>query len=83
MNSIHTMNQIYLRPSRTIEQTEVRNAEKRKRFYVYNYEGYSFRVFHSLIELKNFFDHGDESNIQFDTGHELDDFLKKVDLSAK
>jgi len=83
MNSIHTINQIYLRPSRTIEQVEVNSAEKQKLYYVYNYEGYSYRVFYSLIELTNFFDHGHESRIHFDTEHELDDFLKNVDLSAK
>ena len=41
----------YLTPSRTIETIELRNQQQVRTVYVYNYEGYSFRLFESEAAL--------------------------------
>ncbi len=83
MNSFETINQVYLRPSRSIEYIEVSNSENSKCFYVYNYEGYSYCVFCSQIELNHFFEKGSESKFHFTTESQLDEFLMKVDLATE
>ena len=55
MNYIKTLNTDYLRASRTIETVLVKSRKDETVVYVYNYEGYSFRVFNSTIKLINFF----------------------------
>lgn len=71
----------YLRSSRTIETILVSNLVNEKVFFVYNYEGYSFRVFSSHSDLINFFqDNNLDSEFHFDTENELCLFLSKVDL---
>lgn len=81
MNSFETINQLYLLPSRTIEQIKVRNSTNRKYFFIYNYEGYSYRVFKSQMELNHFFNKGIESTIHFTTEKQLDTFLAQVDIT--
>ena len=55
MNTIKTIDTDYLRASRTIETILVSNAITEKVFFVYNYEGNSFRFFYSHLKLVNFF----------------------------
>lgn len=69
---IHTE---YLTPSRTIETIEVGVKDRLKTVYVYNYEGYSFRLFTTEDSLKDFFSIGKEPDIHFSEEEELDDFL--------
>ena len=76
MNKVRTINTDYLLSSRTIETVLVSNSNAEKVFFVYNYEGYSFRLFNSHLNLINFFQNNEvESDFHFDTEMELDLFL--------
>ncbi len=78
MNSFKVIDTDYLRSSQTIETILVSNSSSKQVFFVYNYEGYSFRVFETILSLINFFQGKNESNIHFDTETELDNFFAKV-----
>lgn len=83
MNTLFTTNTIYYtRASRTIETILVSNNIGTKPFYIYNYEGYSFRVFETKKEVSNFFNLNVESKFHFDTEVELDDYLMNVKIDA-
>jgi hypothetical protein len=81
MNSFETIKTDYIKPSRTIETVLVSNFKSKQLFYVYNYEGYSFRVFETVPSLINFFEENIESNFHFDSENKLDDFLSKVSFT--
>lgn len=81
MNSLQIIDIDYLRPNRTIEATLVSNPELAKVFYVYNYEGYSFRVFNSIPNLILFFQGEMDCDIHFESEIELDKFLSEIDLT--
>lgn len=78
MNEFEAIDVDYLRPSRTIETVLVTNKNIKKVFFVYNYEGYSFRVFENHLDLINFFQESAESDYHFDTEEELDHFLRSI-----
>lgn len=81
MNTVTTVSTSYLRPSRTIETVLVSNDNFEKAFFIFNYEGYHFRLFYSLIDLLHFFqDNHVESDFHFSTEEDLDLFLSKIDL---
>ena len=83
MNTLSTTNTIYYtRSSRTIETILVSNAVNAKLFYVYNYEGSSFRVFETKKELSNFFNLNVESKFHFDREEEMDEFLMNVKIKV-
>lgn len=83
MNTFTTINTIYYtRASRTIETILVSNNVAVKHFYVYNYEGYSFRVFETKKEVSNFFNHNVESELHFDSDEELEDYLMNVKINV-
>ena len=81
MNTFRTINVEYLRPSRTIETVIVSNKNSNKLFFVYNYEGNSFRVFANHLDLLGFFQNKNESDYHFSFENELDNFLSKVKIS--
>lgn len=81
MNSLQTLQTIYYsRASRTIETILVSNETKSKRFYVYNYEGYSFRVFETKKGVSDFFNLNIESKFHFDTENSLDNYLSNIPI---
>lgn len=80
MNDFTTINTEYLRPSRTIDTILVSKNNLSQVFIVYNYEGYSFRLFKSHLKLILFFQDKTESDFHFETDEELDDFLSEVKL---
>ena len=81
MNTLSTINAIYYtRFSRTIETILVSNGIEKMAFYVYNYEGYSFRVFETKKEVSNFFNHNVESELHLDSDEELEDYLMNVKI---
>ena len=82
MNQLQTIKTEYLRSSRTIETVLVINRKLSEVFFVYNYEGNSFRVFESHLKLVNFFQDKCESDYHFSTENELDDFLSEFKLVA-
>ena len=80
MNTIQTIATEYLRASRTIETVLVTNTTTNKLFYVYNYEGWFYRVFNNLVDLMNFFDDAFEPASWFEDEAALDNYLLKVKL---
>ncbi len=72
MNTFKAVHTEYLRSSRTIETVLVSNEEQSQVFFIYNYEGNSFRVFKNHLDLINFFQNKTESDFYFNTEIELD-----------
>ncbi len=82
MNNIQTINTAYIRTSRTIETVLVSKENLSKVFFIYNYEGYSFRVYENHLDLIHFFQNNIETDVHFNSEVELDNFLSEVKLSA-
>lgn len=82
MNTFQTISTEYLRPSRTVEIVIVSHERLNKVFFIYNYEGNSYRVFENHLDLINFFQDKAECNFHFSTESELDYFLSRVKISA-
>ncbi len=82
MNKFRSINTEYLRSSRTIETVEVCNSNTKKLFYVYNYEGNSFRIFDNVLNLIDFFEFNSNKYLHFDTEQELDNYFSKVFISS-
>ncbi len=80
MNTFQTVNTEYLKPSRTIETVIISKGSHNKVFFIYNYEGNSFRVFENHLNLFQFFQNKNDCYFHFDTKVELDCFLSKVKL---
>ncbi|MEB2777452.1 hypothetical protein SYJ56_19210 [Algoriphagus sp. D3-2-R+10] len=78
MNTFIYSHTEYLRPSKTIETVYMSDGSTIKAFYIYNYEGYSFRVFERMVSLILFFESGVAEDYHFDTEEELDCFLEMV-----
>lgn len=83
MNSSQTLRTIYLRASRTIETILVSNNIQSKLFYLYNYEGYSFRVFETKKEVSDFFNLNVESKLHFDKEYSIDNYFLKYQFLNK
>lgn len=82
MNSFRCIHIEYLRSSRTIETIVVSKGSRSRVFWVYNYEGVSFRLFENHLGLINFFRDKSKKNYHFSTEEELDGFLANVDLGG-
>lgn len=81
MNNISTLHTEYLRASRTIDIVLVSKGSLSKICYVYNYEGYSFRLFSAFMNMLDFFkDENTESDFYFNSEEELDEFLLEMKL---
>jgi hypothetical protein len=80
MNSFKIINTDYLRSSRTIETVLVSNATTEKVFWIYNYEGWFFRVFENLLDMMKFFDNTFEPKISFENEMEVDRYLVTIQL---
>lgn len=78
MNTFKAIETEYLRASRTIETVLVTKDNMDKLFFVYNYEGNSFRVFECIMDLILFFQDKRESDYCFSSDLELDDFFSEV-----
>ncbi|HTN68956.1 MAG TPA: hypothetical protein VLZ33_05790 [Dysgonamonadaceae bacterium] len=82
MNTFKTINTEYLRASRTIETVLVTRNDCDKLFFIYNYEGNSYRVFENHLSLIHFFQDKSESDFCFSSEEELDLFLSEVKITA-
>jgi len=78
---IKTLDTNYLRSSRTVETILVSDFKTERIFYVYNYEGYSFRVFETILNLMDFFCGNTDTNLHFENELELDDFFINAKLN--
>lgn len=81
MNTFSTIHTEYLRSSRTIEVILVSKKNSIKVFFVYNYEGTSFRLFERHLDLIHFFEDKSEGDFHFSTEKELDFFLSSVNIN--
>jgi hypothetical protein len=80
MNTIQTLETDYLRSNRTLETIKVFNHSRSKLLWLYNYEGWHFRVFESKQEVNDFFSNNTEPKISFDEEVQLDNFLLNMIL---
>lgn len=80
MNTFEVINVDYLRSSRTIETILLENGTFGKVLYIYNYDGWHFRVFNTILDVMNFFDDKFNPEIEFDDERELDNYLSKFIL---
>jgi hypothetical protein len=81
MNNYSQIEVFYLQPSRTIETILLESIVKKRIVYVYNYEGWHFRVFYNIMEVINFFNDKFEPEISFEDEEELDKYLQNYDLN--
>lgn len=81
MNNYSQIEVNYLRPSRTIETILLENSSKKRIVYVYNYEGWHFRVFNNIIQVLDFFDDKFEPEFSFEDEAELGKYLENLDLN--
>lgn len=80
MNAFQAINVDYLRPSRTIETILLENENYKKVLYVYNYEGWHFRVFDTMLDVIHFFDDKFEPEVEFEDENELNCYLANYHL---
>lgn len=89
MNTLYNIETHYVTNSRTIETIllscqKANSVERIERiFYVYNYEGYSFTFFSSVVFLMDFFNGEGGNYIHFEKEEELDAFLSEIDLELE
>ncbi|MGB3607910.1 MAG: hypothetical protein WA775_06060 [Psychroserpens sp.] len=80
MNILKTISTEYLRASRTLETVLISDENISDVFFIYNYEGVSYRVFKTQWDLIDFFRDNTENYLHFKTENEVDDFLAEVKL---
>jgi hypothetical protein len=80
MNKLIQQNCHYLTSNKTIETISVSNGVNEKAFFIYNYNGVSFRVFQSQQTLAGFWKGEAEEDKHFETEKELDAFLAHYEL---
>lgn len=80
MNNLEFIEVGYLRSDRTIEIILLTNKKKEKLVYVYNYQGWFFRVFDNLMDIMSFFDDKFEPEIWFEDEKKLDNYLLRLKL---
>jgi hypothetical protein len=80
MNSYKAIDVFYLRSDRTIETILVSNTKAERVLFVYNYQGWFFRVFDNLLDLMNFFDDAFEPKIYFEDENKLGNYLSRLKL---
>ena len=80
MNSFKAIDVVYLHPDKTIETILVSNSKTEKAFYVYNYQGWFFRVFDNLLDVANFFNDSFETKVFFEDERKLSDYFKRLKL---
>jgi hypothetical protein len=83
MNTFQAVSVSYILPSKTLETILLKDGIKERVLYVYNFEGWHFRVFKSLLEIIDFFDEKFESVLSFESDDELDEFLLNLDLKEE
>ncbi|OAB31465.1 hypothetical protein SAMN05444395_101540 [Flavobacterium fryxellicola] len=81
MNNYSAIEINYLRPSRTIETILLENSTQKRIVYVYNYEGWHFRVFNNILDILNFFDNKFECEISFENERELGEYFENCNLN--
>ena len=78
MNQIRALATEYIKPSTTIEVILVSTQTKGRVFYVYNYEGYHYRLFENILDLIAFFEGENPPYLEFNTDVEINRYLEAV-----
>jgi hypothetical protein len=81
MNKISLIEVEYIRPSRSIEVLLISKEGLSKLFFLYNYEGFHFRLFSKISEMIKFFKNEHSDFIEFEEETEIDSFLKNIELN--
>ena len=81
MNNYIAIDVTYIRPSITIETVLLKNEDKERILYIYNYEGWHFRIFNSITDIMDFFDDKFEPKISFECEKKLDKYLESIILN--
>lgn len=86
MNSVDQVQVNYIRANITIETillVDSVNLTKRKVVYVYNYEGYHYRIFENVIELSKFL-YGEDYKLlkEYSTDTGVDNYLVALKLNT-
>lgn len=80
MNSVEQIEERYLRSNRTIETvllTDLSNSSRQKIVYVYNYEGYHYRIFDDLVELTKFLNNNEFRILkEYSNDYRVNNFLE-------
>lgn len=77
-NSLETIETYYIRPSRTIEVILLHNLNRKKLYYIYNYEGSHFLVFDDILPLISSFYNYYQPENEFEDERQLDLYLKNI-----
>lgn len=81
---LETLHTEYLRASRTIDTIALSDEQGiQQLMYVYNYEGYSYRIFPDLSELLAFFEDGKEPELHFGSEEEIEKWWNKYQNGTK
>ncbi len=73
-----TLHTEYLRASRSIDTVALSNNNGIEQLmYIYNYEGYSYRIFESLTDLLAFFQEGKEPRWHFESEEEVERWMER------
>ena len=80
MNAINQIDIQYLRSSRTLEVLLVSNGSKKRTFYLYNYEGFHFRLFETLSNFVGFLKNESMNCLEFNDDYEVEKYLEVFDL---
>jgi hypothetical protein len=86
LNIIDQIQTNYLRPNRTIETLllwDEIDSNVAKVIYIYNYEGYHYRIFENVIELSNFLNNANFKLLsELSTDSEVYKYLSELNLNA-
>jgi len=78
MNAITQTHCEYLTPNKTIETLSISNCESEIVIYLYNFKGYSFRLFKSKEILNGFWNGMNIEDFHFKSEVDLDHWLQNV-----
>ncbi|WP_020404563.1 hypothetical protein [Gracilimonas tropica] len=76
MNKVKQIGYSYIRSDISVETVQLTMDDKRKTFWVYNYQGISYRLFKSKKELNKFLKGQSSTHFSFDSEKELDTHFK-------
>lgn len=82
MNTFQSIDVSYLHSNRTVETILLKNSRSEKTLYVYNYEGWHFRIFESIGDVLSFFNEEFVPTLSFENEKELETYLTNVDLET-
>lgn len=78
MNQVNQVSYLYLSPNKTIETLLISSDVKESIVFIYNYKGFSFRVFKSKESLDGFWKGLNDEDLHFSSEKNLDKWLESL-----